>query len=137
MAVLIVIAALSISVRRHTKLDKLENNINSKDPNRSVISCYTAFMKYISLLGISNAENLTDAQLSSRLSGDLEQLSPGLSTVFIQLSEPAITAYMSDYNADEEEAAHSRIIFYKAKKEIFSMLGFWKKIAAKWIHALY
>ena len=137
MAVLIVIAALSISVRRHTKLDKLEKNINSKDPNRSVISCYTAFMKYISLLGISNTENLTDAQLSSRLSGDLEQLSPGLSTVFIQLSEPAITAYMSDYNADEEEAAHSRIIFYKAKKEIFSMLGFWKRIAAKWIHALY
>lgn len=134
---MIVLTMLAAVVRRKTKLDRLEKDINSKDCNKAVISCYTAFLQYISLLGINSNQNLTDVQLSSRLSGELEKLSPGLSTMFMKLSEPAIIAYMSNMKANPEEAAMSRNILGKAKSDIFSMLSFGKRFAAKWVYGIY
>lgn len=136
-ALILVLAMLAAVVRRKTKLDRLERAINSKDCNKAVISCYTAFLQYITLLGINEGRNLTDVQLSSRLSGELEKLSPGLSTMFMKLSEPAITAYMSRSKANPEEAAQARRILSAAKRDIFSRISFGKRFAAKWVYGFY
>lgn len=137
MGFVILAALVCIVVRRKSKLEKLERAVNSRNSTTSVISCYTAFLEYIALLGIDMGDNLTDVQLSKRLSGDLEKWSPGLSSKFMEVSEPAIIAYMSSAPATEEEAARSRTALKNARTEIYDMLTTSKKLNAKWLCGLY
>ena len=137
MAVVVIAALVCIVVRRKSKLDKLERAVNSHDNTKSVISCYTAFLDCVALLGVDMGENLTDVQLSKRLSGELEKWSPGLSGMFMEVSEPAIVAFMSSIPADEQEAARSRNALRQARKDIYDMLSYGKKFTAKWVYGLY
>ncbi|MCR5123158.1 MAG: transglutaminase-like domain-containing protein [Ruminococcus sp.] len=129
--------AAAVVVRRRHILNELEQSINSRSGSKSVISCYTALLKYISLLGIKNDNSLTDVQLSSRITTELGVMSPELNSIFMEISEPAITCYMSGIESDSETAEHSRKLLKAAQKNIFERLSFFGKLSARWISGLY
>ncbi len=137
MILFIVGFAAAVVVRRRHILNELEQSINSRSGSKSVISCYTALLRYISLLGIKNDTSLTDVQLSSRITTELGVMSPELNSIFMEISEPAITCYMSGIESDSETAERSRKLLRAAQKNIFGRLNFLGRFSARWISGLY
>ena len=137
MTLFIVGFAAAIVVRRKHLLTEMDQSINNSSGSKAVISCYTTLLKYISLLGIKNDTTLTDVQLSSKITTQLGVMSPELNSIFVEISAPAITAYMSGEESDEATAERSRKLLDTARRNVFGRLNFFGRLSARWISGLY
>lgn len=133
----IVIFCAAAEVRRQVMLRKLEESIHNDDNSKAIISCYIALLEYLSLLGIENDPGLTDVQLSAKIGSKLAEIMPELTSIFVDVSAPAISAYMSGEKHSDDEAQNSRQQLSKARDMILNKLNFVQKVAAKWVFGLY
>ncbi|MBR1724400.1 MAG: transglutaminase domain-containing protein, partial [Ruminococcus sp.] len=133
----IAVVLLTTAVRRKNNLARLHRQNNSPDNRKSVISCYTTFLEYAKLLGIDRGGNLTDVQLTVKVSEMLKEKMPEMCGSFIELSDTALLAYMSDQEISDEESTLSRKTLSELRRRTYELLNLPQKLFAKWVLGLY
>ncbi len=124
------------AVRRKTRLAKLEKRL-AADPDTAVIACYLSYLEYISLVGISSGENVSDAVMADKLFEKLKSFGAKNARDFMRLSDLAVASYMSGAEADEQDAEFSRGALNAIRNAVYERLSFFKRFGAKWIYNLY
>ena len=136
---LTVFLILVFLLNRYMRLHKKNRQIAYKDRNKAIKYIYVYYLKYLSLINISDETNITDEHQAMNLivkcrKLELESLIPDLSN----LSELAIEAQHSSNQLSEDDYQFSLKALNRLSDEVvlnkLSALG---KATAKWIFGLY
>ena len=126
-------------IRRRLKLRRQKKLINQEDYSQAVLCIYVYYLKYLSLIGISDDSNISDeAQAKSLISkcrkNGIEEIIPDIT----KLSSMAIEVLMSKNTMTFDERYFAVGLLDKLKTEIVPLrLSFFGKLAARWFYGLY
>ncbi|MGN0632316.1 MAG: transglutaminase family protein [Oscillospiraceae bacterium] len=135
--VFVLVFAMALYVKRKSNISKLEKSINDEDPDKAVISCFKAYLRYLSLIGVECHENLSDEMIAGRILKELESAAPELCEDFIKLTQLAVASFMGKNKLEEEDGCFARKALLTANSVIFEKLDPIQRLLAKWVHNLY
>ncbi len=128
---------VTAATRRKNKLDHEYKQCHCTENKISVINCYVSVIKYAKLVGLQNDGNLTDVQLTSKMLDLMNEKMPDLCVPFIELSDAALLAYMSDSEISDEISARGRNTYNDLRNRVFELMNPLQKLRAMWILGLY
>ena len=121
----------------HVILTEYGKIVNDNIRKINEIYRYVSVIKYAKLVGLQNDGNLTDVQLTSKMLDLMNEKMPDLCVPFIELSDAALLAYMSDSEISDEISARGRNTYNDLRNRVFELMNPLQKLRAMWILGLY
>ena len=136
---IVLLLTVVIIVRRAYNLRKLRGSVNSSDKSKAIKSCYSASLKYLSLMGIKENDNQSDYKGLAKIIEKMKSsgYSEESSSSFEFLSENAISAYFGNSEPDETISSKCKAALDQITKETSKLLNPLEKLGAVIISNLY
>jgi len=136
---LILFAVIVLLINRSIRLKKQRKQICDKDNRKAIKYCYMYYLKYLSVINISDESNITDEQQALNLAKTCKKLKlKGIVSDIKKMSALAIEAEHSTNEISDQDISYARTTLNKLKNDIVRpKLSLFGKISTKWIYGLY
>lgn len=137
--VFVVMLILLFVLNRNLRLRKKNRQISLSDRNSAVKYIYVYYLRYLSLINISDNTNITDEHQAMKLITKCRKLQlESIVTDISRLSVLAIEAQHSNGQLTEDEYAFALEALNRLANEVvLDKLSFFGRVTSKWIFGLY